>query len=171
MPALIRPASAGDEHGIALAHVGAWQAGYRGIVADALLDGLSVADRAAWWGGVIRAQRCRLLVAQDDGRICGFASFGRLRDEQASPGEGEIWTMYVDPGASRRGLGRALMAQALHTLRDDGFGRVHVWALQANHRAIAFYQSCGFALRPGAWRRFRLGAQDLAEVALVHPAR
>ena len=41
----MRRAVEGDAAAIAAVHVRAWQVAYRGIVADAILDGLTVPDR------------------------------------------------------------------------------------------------------------------------------
>jgi len=166
----IRPATAGDEEGIAVAHVRAWQAAYRGIVSDVFLDGLNAAERATRWAEVLRDPNCKLLVAMKDDRVLGFVSFGKSREEQAAPRDGEVWTMYVDPTSWRQGVGQALMREALSALERGGYAAVWVWVLQANSQAIAFYESCGFALQPGTYRCFKLGGQDVAEVSLLHHA-
>jgi ribosomal protein S18 acetylase RimI-like enzyme len=51
-----------------------------------------------------------LLVAEADGEVKGFVSFG----------EGEIHALYVDPEAWRRGIGRALLDRALTDMRAAG---------------------------------------------------
>lgn len=166
----IRPATLADARGIAEAHVGAWQAAYRGIVADGFLDQLEVPERERRWADVVRDPTCTLLVAREGGQVLGFVSFGRSREEHSGADDGEIWTLYVAPSSWRRGVGRALMQEALATLRGQGFSAVWVWVLVENGPAVDFYVSCGFVLQPGSRRLFELGGQSLAEVALVRQA-
>lgn len=45
----VRRAVPEDARAIAAVHVGAWQVAYRGLMADELLDGLSVAQREEVW--------------------------------------------------------------------------------------------------------------------------
>jgi ribosomal protein S18 acetylase RimI-like enzyme len=163
-------ATIGDESGIAAAHVSAWQSAYRGIVSDAFLDELSVPERATRWAETLRDLACTLLVAKDNGQTLGFVSFGKSRQEHATEGEAEIWTLYVHPASWRNGVGKALMGKALTALQQRGFDTVWVWVLQQNARAIGFYLSSGFVLQPNSSRLFKLGKQELAEVALVRHA-
>lgn len=55
-----------DAAGIAGIHVRAWQAAYRGLLADELLDALSVTAREAMWSDILRRSTGRsfALVAQ-----------------------------------------------------------------------------------------------------------
>ncbi|GCL62583.1 GNAT family N-acetyltransferase [Pseudaquabacterium pictum] len=153
----IHPAAIGDENGIAAVHIRAWQTGYRHIVADEYLNNLDVRSRAARWLEVIRDQTCDFIVAKIDGKVAGFTTFGESRSEQSPKATGEIWTLYVDPQYWRCGVGKALMTEALTSLRSSGFENVLVWVLQDNNRAIAFYQSCGFAIEPSSSQVFKLG--------------
>ena len=57
--------------------------------------------------------------------------------------------MFVAPSAWRRGVGGALMAAALETLRGRGFAEASLWSFADNDRANAFYESDGFT-RDGA---------------------
>ena len=61
-----------------------------------------------------------LFVAELDGDVVGFANVGESRDEA---GEGELYTIYVDPSCWGRGVGRALMERARRRLRAPGSGR------------------------------------------------
>lgn len=71
-----------------------------------------------------------LRVAELDGQTAGFAAF--TQDELA-------W-LYVDPALSRRGVGRALVEDALTRMERPVFIEV----LAGNVPALALYRSCGF---------------------------
>ena len=145
MSRVFRNAHSDDVRGIAEVHVRSWQAAYRGQVPDSYLEGLSVAKRELMWTEILKDQMRGVLVAEDEARIVGFASFGPVRDE----GEnrlltGEIYSIYVLEEFWNLGIGRTLMENSLTALERGGFGSVKVWVLETNQRAISFYEKFGF---------------------------
>ena len=145
MSRIFRNAHSDDVRGIAEVHVRSWQAAYRGQVPDSYLEGLSIAKRELAWIEILKDQMRGVLVAEDEARIVGFASFGPVRDE----GEnrlltGEIYSIYVLEGFWNLGIGRTLMENSLTALERDGFGSVKVWVLETNQRARSFYEKFGF---------------------------
>ena len=53
----------------------------------------------------------------------------------------EICKLYVEPVLHSRGIGEKLLAFAVEERGAD-----HLWALEQNHRAIAYYERHGFLL-------------------------
>jgi GNAT superfamily N-acetyltransferase len=90
-----------------------------------------------------------LLVEGEDGEVLGSSACGASRDEDASREVGEVRSFFVAAGHWREGVGRALMAAALDSLRERGFAQATVWSFAANERANAFYEAHGFR-RDGA---------------------
>lgn len=151
-PALtVRPARLADADGIAEVHVRSWQAAYRGLMPQDVLDGLSVEQRAEGWRGILGdpARISRTLVAERDGRIVGWAGFGGARDEDA-PGTGELWGIYALPEAWSSGVGHALIAAVERELVDAGHASAYLWVLAGNERASAFYERHGWHADGGA---------------------
>jgi GNAT superfamily N-acetyltransferase len=72
-------------------------------------------------------------VAVVDGRIGGFATLDGA----------ELEDLFVDPDWVRRGIGRALVLDAVAVARASGLERLEV---TANDHALGFYQSVGFVL-------------------------
>ena len=145
MSRVFRNAHSADVRGIAEVHVRSWQAAYRGQVPDSYLGGLSVAKRELMWTEILKDQMRGVLVAEDEARIVGFASFGPVRDE----GEdrlltGEIYSIYVLEDSWNLGIGRTLMENSLTALERNGFSSVKVWVLETNQRARSFYEKFGF---------------------------
>jgi ribosomal protein S18 acetylase RimI-like enzyme len=140
---VIRPAEVADAEGMGRVHVRAWQAAYRGEMPDAYLDGLSEEDRAAGWARTLSRPRERTstLVAEDDGRIAGFAAAGAAEDDE---GVGELYVINVDPEHWGRGAGRALLEEATRQLAALGLTRAVLWVLPANRRARRFYEAAGW---------------------------
>lgn len=71
------------------------------------------------------------LFVYDDGVVKGFM---RVHGQ-------EMCKLFVEPVLQSQGVGAALLAHAV-----DALGVRHLWALEKNARAIAFYQRHGFRL-------------------------
>lgn len=162
----VRPATLADAHGIAEVHVGTWRAAYAGIVPQSHLDGLSVGKRAELWTGLLEKgvpARMAVWVADDGGRVVGFANAGPCRDDGADDVLGELRAIYVAPSHWDTGLGAALHDAAVGSLRGEGFSAATLWVLAANRRARAFYERRGW--RPdGLEKAIALAGSDLAEL-------
>ena len=83
-------------------------------------------------------------LALADERIAGFCSHGPSRDEDAAGEVGEVRALFVRPDCWRRGVGSALVSNALERLREVGFVHATVWSFRHNERANAFYERLGF---------------------------
>jgi len=72
---------------------------------------------------------------EEDGRILGFSA--------ADTRDGSIWALFIDPAHEGRGIGRALFAKALDSLREAGH-RTGSLTTQPGSRADRFYQKAGW---------------------------
>ena len=162
-----RPALLEDALPIAEVHIASWRVAYAGLLAPEHLSSLSVEDRARKWRETLLANKSSTLVAEFNGRIVGFASFGKCRDEDAPQHRGEIWALYAAPEAWGQGHGRALMAHAATDLRSAGFQETSLWVLANNQRGIRFYASCGYAKVEGTNKLFELGGVQVEEACYL----
>lgn len=91
-------------------------------------------------------------VLERDGTIAGWTTVGPSRDADAAPGEGELWSIYVEPDRIGTGDGRALHAHAVARLRALGYRAATLWVMAYNDRARAFYARHGWVAdpRPGS---------------------
>jgi ribosomal protein S18 acetylase RimI-like enzyme len=153
----VREAENADAPGIAAIHVRSWQAAYRGVLPDELLDGLSVSEREGSWRALLGEGEERLLALvaeRSGGDLAGFCAVATpSRDGDADALTAEIGALYVDPGYWRQGAGRAMVAAALEELDRRGFRDVILWVLPENHAALAFYDRFGFEVEAGAEKR------------------
>ncbi|MCC2028118.1 GNAT family N-acetyltransferase [Microbacterium tenebrionis] len=148
---IVRPAVPADADGVAEVHVRSWQAAYRDLMPQEVLDGLSVEQRAEGWRGILgdMSRASRTLVAEHEGRIVGWASFGAARDADA-PGTGELWGIYALPESWSSGIGHAMIAAVERELIDAGHATAYLWVLDGNERAAAFYERHGWNADGGA---------------------
>ncbi len=164
-PLQLRRARVGDELAVAQVHVRSWQLAYRGLLPDEGLAALQPAVFAARYTFDREAPRTHL--ALEDQRVLGFATIGpaRAADEL---GCGELMGFYVDPAAWGRGVGRALMGEALAQLAQQQFTAAVLWVLAGNARAQRFYLAAGWRADGGARRELVLGA-SVEEVRFRRP--
>lgn len=160
-------ATPGDCHAVAEVHVASWRAAYAQILPPDFLAGLSTDKREASWRQVLAEARSELLLARRGDAVLGFASFGRSRDADAPAACGEVWAIYVHPGAWSSGIGRRLLDATRERLVAAGHDSVSLWVLAANDRAIRFYAAAGFAVEPGSEKEFELGGARVREVRMV----
>ncbi|HEY1627534.1 MAG TPA: GNAT family N-acetyltransferase [Streptosporangiaceae bacterium] len=141
----VRDARPGDAPAIAEVHVASWRGAYHGLIPQEILDGLDVPARTQRWTRIIDrtdSARGAVLVAEDDGRIIGFANVGQTRDSDAEAGRtGELTAIYLEPSSWGRGAGRSLMEAAVSRLAALGYADATLWVLDANERARRFYEA------------------------------
>ena len=175
----IRRATPDDAAAMAAVMVAAWRHGYPGIVAD----GVIAAQTVERWEPVLAIAAARtsdggaVVAVDDDDRAIGFAGFTPDPDD---PSCGHLASLYVDPAAGGRGIGRRLVQRAVAELAGTGRRTVTLWVFRDNARARRLYERCGFTpdgaelvdLRWGVPQvRYRLAAGEPAAGADGHPGR
>lgn len=94
--------------------------------------------------------------------VSGLTAPGGFILTRTIAGEAEVLTLAVAPAQRRRGLARALLAQALDAAREAGAQAAFLEVAADNQAAIALYEGAGFArvgLRRGYYSR-PTGAAD-----------
>lgn len=140
----VRAATPDDAASIAAVHVAAWRESYAGLLPEAMLSTLSVGERTGRWARALRAM-ASVFVAERDGEVVGFASACPQRDRTlAARGfTGEITAIYVLRRAQGWGVGRHLMAEVAHCLREREHQSASLWVLRDNQSARRFYERLG----------------------------
>ncbi len=141
----LRPAGPADADAVADLHARSWRATYRGSLSDAYLDGPVAEERQTFWRRRLRHPMpdlwSMLAIAEGEAGLAGFACAVLHQDERWGT---LVDNLHVDPTGKRRGIGRMLMTALGRHLQDVGSAMpVHLFVLQANHAAIAFYEALG----------------------------
>jgi ribosomal protein S18 acetylase RimI-like enzyme len=157
----IRAGQVSDASQLADVFVAAWRGGYRGIVADPVIESL---DRTAWAASFAAqleesADSCRAAV--DGSRVVGFAIFGPDPDRPDDADRGYLASLYVHPDASGQGVGRDLLRGALAGLGNAGRHDVTLWVFRDNARARRLYERAGFRLEGHEYIDPRWGAPQV----------
>ncbi|MEQ8357083.1 MAG: GNAT family N-acetyltransferase [Kiloniellaceae bacterium] len=164
---VLRPALPRDADDIARVHVETWQNAYAGLVPSDYLARMSVARASPQWHrAAAKAEKGNdLMVAEIDGQVVAFVSFGPTRNPEMPYG-GEVYALYVAVDWQGQGLGRRLLTTALEALAREKHRSAMVWVLAANP-ARFFYEAMG-GQRAG--ERFEAFAgSDLEELAYGWP--
>ncbi|MEO6801309.1 MAG: GNAT family N-acetyltransferase [Rhodanobacter sp.] len=87
-----------------------------------------------------------LFVAEDEqGERVGLIELQKTRDFFTSRTNCHVNNVAVVPGHERRGIGKALMAHAENWAREHHCALVTLAVFPGNERALALYESCGYA--------------------------
>jgi len=160
---VIRSATAEDALGIAKVHVVSWRSTYAGLLAQSLLDDLSVEKRTVRWRQNILSREATIQVALNRaGQVAGFIATGSCRETDAGNNVGELWAIYVRPDLCRQGIGRQLHAAGLASLTAK-FEEAKLWVLEGNTAARAFYQREGWQ-SDGILKRDTIGETAVTEL-------
>ena len=90
---------------------------------------------------MIETRERRVLIAEADGVIAGFLSFGKSFTRPLSCGE--VMQLFVHPRHQRQGAGRALLAEAERLIFLE-LPEAHVWASRGSS-SNAIYERAGWA--------------------------
>jgi phosphinothricin acetyltransferase len=85
------------------------------------------------------------LVAEEDGRIVGYASTSPMRDRAAYRWSVETG-LYLIRDAQGRGLGRRLLSAHLDLLERQGFVTIVAGIALPNEASVALHETLGFTL-------------------------
>ena len=147
--AAIRQARPGDAGGIAGVEVETWRDAYPTLVPRAfLIHRLDARLGAERWRRRIAGGESVIVAATAGGRIVAYATWGPARIASGLPAEargakaGQLYELYVAPGARERGIGRRLMREAAARMLAAGMAAMAVEVLEGNP-ARWFYEALG----------------------------
>lgn len=165
----LREAVPDDSEAVAALHVACWGETYRGLLPDKMIDSMNLPDRTVQWQRALeRRADVKVILAEDDAGLVGFASGGPARGADLGATR-EIYAIYVLRRAQRAGVGRALLHRLASHLAlqfgavPPGHDSVGLWVLRDNAPARAFYERMGG--KPAGERIERRDNGDLPEVA------
>ncbi|MEH0574501.1 GNAT family N-acetyltransferase [Streptomyces sp. B21-108] len=147
-----------------------WQSAYRGLMPQSYLDALSVDEdaerRRAHFGR--RGADVVNLVAEQEGKVVGWAAHGAYRDGEVRTADAELYALYVDTGHIGTGVGRALLKESVRQAGALGRSRMYLWVLRDNTPARRFYERAGFHA-DGAEEPFEVAGVAVPEVRYLSP--
>jgi L-amino acid N-acyltransferase YncA len=95
-------------------------------------------DIEAWFDGVHP-----MVVAEDEGRILGFAASSSYRPRDCYRGVAEV-SVYVARDARRRGVGKLLLLGLIDACEKAGYWKLVSRVFTDNHASRGLIAECGF---------------------------
>lgn len=160
----VRPAREEDAAAIARIQVRTWWSAYsellpRPALAEAVEAGAEERWRSGWSEAITNppSKRHAVLVATEEGQVCGFAALEPASDADCLPAtDAELLSLLVAPEAGRRGHGSRLLAASADHLREHGFVTVVTWVFVDDTVTRSFLLSAGWGF-DGAHRDLDMG--------------
>ncbi len=99
--------------------------------------------RDRWWCHYKHQGRHRLLVAEQDQEIVGYATSSQLRDKAAYDTSVET-SIYLSPQAQGQGVGTQLYQALFQSLANEDVHRAYAGITLPNEASIALHHKFGF---------------------------
>jgi GNAT superfamily N-acetyltransferase len=164
-----RAACPADAPAITALHAGSWQRHYRGAFSDVFLDHHATRYLQALWTERLANPdpQARTMLAERDGAIVGLAHTLLGHD----PVRGAFLdNLHVAQGLKRQGIGTRLLALTAQAVLDcSPASGLHLWVLEQNSAARAFYTARGgvcvqrFQIPPPGGDHARLNGKPIAQ--------
>lgn len=116
-----------------------WLDAYSGLVPQRCLDDLAAQDRVAVWQERLARVRDATTIALCDAQVVGLATVGPLGSPTPGLPSEELRSLYVVRALRGRGLGQALLRQALAARPAS------LWTFEDARQARRFYALAGWS--------------------------
>ena len=138
-----------------------WRQTYKGMLPSGYLKRIPEGN----WADRINHFGSRSMVAVSGGEYIATISFGATRIA-GYEGSGEVFSIYILPQYTGKGIGKMLMDRAVSELKAMGFTRVVLFALDKNVIARRFYEKYGFTAS-GDMMKKKFGHKMVTEVMYI----
>lgn len=108
------------------------------------IEPISIEERRAWMGHYHEHGPHRLLVAEQGGRVLGYATSSVFRARAAYATSVET-SVYLDPEQTGRGVGTALYGALFDVLAGEDLHRAYAGVTLPNAASVALHRRMGFS--------------------------
>jgi putative acetyltransferase len=126
----------------------------------------SVGEERRYLRAVRRFPHAAVLVAEDDGRIVGRLSIAR--DQHPASAHVADLGLMVAASHRRRGIGRALLEDAVEWARGAGVRKLELHVFPHNEPAIRLYEEFGFEREGYRRAHYRRGGEYLDAILMAY---
>lgn len=149
----IRLATPDDGRAIAEVRKETWAHTYSPWIPD-VVDNYDMDRATAMCAQWTREENGHVTVATEGGSVVAFCASGPANDDDAK-GAGQVIAIYVKPDLHGKGIGGAMMKDALDWLAGSGYPECVLWVAEPGLRSRAFYEHVGFTKDEGATQPWR----------------
>jgi len=135
----------------------AWNETYKGIVPDWFLEELKSNEDERTKNSIEKfdENNNNQLVLEVDGKVVGFANFGKTDDEEYE-NCGEIFALYIIGEYKGKGYGRKLVNEAINELKKLGYNKMIIACLKGNPTNEFYKHIGGVYIKDGLYKRLSL---------------
>ena len=138
----IRTATPRDLDAIVEVFRACWNLSYAELLPNEVRADMTQERAREMWSAAVTSHPDRTtLVVELEGSVVAIARIGIDPNDGKS---GHLFSLYVHPGNSGQGIGRALLIEAMKRLSEQGFARRTLWVFRDNAIAQKLYSSFGF---------------------------
>lgn len=159
MEVFIRNASIDDAEILGLIYSQSYQAAFKGIIPDNILENVFSPERRT--DGLMKelskGTPVNAILFYEDIPV-GLLTYGKPKDEDLDDSLIEIWRIYLLPIYWGQNVGSDLLDWGIKEIQDKGYKKIILWVLEENSRARKFYEKMGF-IRDGVTRVINVGKE------------
>ena len=82
---------------------------------------------------------------EKDGEVIAYCYYGKRNDLSYKEYEGEVFALYVKNECQQKGIGTALLQEAMKALSNE-HKKIMLWCAKENYKAISFYKKNGLKI-------------------------
>jgi GNAT superfamily N-acetyltransferase len=141
---LLRAAVRDDAPRVARLHTQSWQAAYRDILPAAYLIEKVPAEHASYWANYLArpaSEQGLVMLAELNATAIGFVSAEKVADSSHGI---LLDCLHVLVSYQGCGAGKLMIDAARRWTKEQNLNLMHLYVLDANARAIAFYERNGW---------------------------
>lgn len=119
-----------------------WNISYSDLLPEDVRADMTPEKAREMWGAAVTPHPDRTtLLVELESKVVAIARIGIDPNDGES---GHLFSLYVHPSHSGRGIGRTLLLEAMKQLTEQGFQRRTLWVFKNNLNAQKLYSSLGF---------------------------
>ena len=152
-------ANTDDTDSLGLIYSQSYQAAFRGIIPDSILDDVfSFEKRRDGFRKELSEGLLSNVIMHRENEPVGFLTYGQSKDEDLSSSTIELLRLYILPSCWKQNIGSELMRWGIKELRQKGYSQISLWVIEENKRAIKLYERMGF-VQDGTTRIINVGKE------------
>lgn len=142
----------GDEEELAYIQTESWNAGFKDILSEDVLQRYTQVNKATeMYRHILDQNIGNGYLLKVEGKPHCIAWWDATR-EKDMPGYAELICIHSLQNQWRKGYGSKMMDAVLHDVAAAGYSKIMLWVFEANTRARRFYEVHGFAANGKAKR-------------------
>lgn len=125
-------------------HAASWQAAYKDLISEEILETFTPENRAEIFRDAIRNRPEEYYLFKIDEKPAGLAMLNKSHEPEASSLDGEIYGFYFVPDYWGQRYTHEAFQFSIDRLFEIGYENIFIWVLQDNIRAQRFYRKFNF---------------------------